>query len=71
VKIQKIYLQHRRDFHAIYECEHCGATHRDIGYDDENFHDNVIPQMVCDQCGKKAPAEYRPLAPKHSENTVI
>lgn len=26
MKIQEITSQHRRDFYAIFECEHCGAT---------------------------------------------
>ena len=53
MKIQKIKSQHRRDFYAIYECEHCGHTHEGHGYDDANFHNNVIPTMECKQCGKK------------------
>lgn len=44
--------QHRRDFHAVYECEHCGETKAGFGYDDANFHDNVIPAMVCPKCGR-------------------
>lgn len=44
--------QHRRDFRAIYECAHCGDTVEGTGYDDANFHENVIPTMVCKSCGK-------------------
>lgn len=44
--------QHRRDFTAIYECEFCGATKRDQGYDDIYFHQTVIPSLACDSCGK-------------------
>lgn len=69
MKIQKIVSQHRRDFTAIYECEHCGTTKRGSGYDDDNFHRNVIPNMPCESCGKTA--EYRPLATKYPAHAVI
>jgi hypothetical protein len=71
MKIQKILSQHRRDFRAIYECEHCGATEEKSGYDDDNFHRNVIPSMACPQCGKSAPPDYRPLSPLYDQNMVI
>ena len=71
MKIKKITEQSRRDFQAIYECEHCGATHEGYGYDDTNFHNNVIPNMECTKCGKKGSEDYRPLAPKYGANEVI
>lgn len=52
--IKEMISQHRRDFTAIYECEHCKATKKKGGYDDSNFHRNVIPAMECEKCGKKA-----------------
>jgi len=61
VKIKSIVSQSRRDFTAIYECEHCGATDKSYGYDDSYFHENVIPKMECKQCHKKASDEYRPF----------
>jgi ribosomal protein L37AE/L43A len=54
MKIKHIKSQSRRDFTAIYECEHCGATETGYGYDDSNFHENVIPAMKCKVCGKTA-----------------
>lgn len=71
MKIKKILSQSRRDFTAIYECEHCGVTHERSGYDDSFFHQNVIPNMVCDSCGKKAADDYRALAPRHAESEVV
>lgn len=71
MKIQKITSQHRRDFYAIYECEHCGSTQKGSGYDDANFHNNVIPDMECTQCRRKAPDDFRALAPKYSEGTQL
>lgn len=63
--------QHRRDFVATFECEHCGHRERKSGYDDAHFHQNVIPDMECSKCGKKAPDTYRALAPKHDEGTQV
>ena len=52
MKIKKITSQHRRDFYADYECEGCGNIEKGSGYDDRHFHDNVIPNMPCEKCGK-------------------
>lgn len=52
MRIKEKLSQHRRDFRAIYECEHCGNEVRDYGYDDANFHQNVIPAMKCAECGR-------------------
>lgn len=71
MKIKQIVTQHRRDFTAIYECEHCGDTHKGRGYDDANFHQNVIPSWACEKCGKKADESYRPLATKYPDGMVI
>ena len=71
MKIKKIKSQHRRDFTAIYECEHCGYTTEGNGYDDANFHQNVIPCMECKKCGKTADKNYRPLATKYHEFEII
>lgn len=69
--IKEIKSQHRRDFQAVYECEHCGHTHEGRGYDDRNFHENVIPGMACGECGKTAGDTYRPLAPKYDESVTV
>ena len=71
MKIKKIVSQHRRDFGAVYECEHCGHEVEGYGYDDQNFHHNVIPNMPCKLCGKKASDDYRPLEPKYPEGYQI
>ena len=71
MKIQKITSQSRRDFDAIYECEHCGYKEEGRGYDDANFHQNVIPNMTCPQCKKKAGDDYRPLTTKYPAGYVI
>jgi transcription elongation factor Elf1 len=71
MKIKEIISQNRRDFTAIYECEHCGHIEKSSGYDDDNFHVNVIPKMICEKCGKTAAETYRPLATKYAANEVI
>lgn len=71
MKIKEITRQNRRDFSAIYICEYCKNETNSSGYDDENFHNNVIPKMICKKCGKTAKDNYRPLAPKYSKEMVI
>lgn len=72
MKIKQIVSQHRRDFTAILECEHCGSEQRlASGYDDDNYHRNVIPRIECGKCGKPAPENYRPLAPKYRADEVV
>jgi ribosomal protein L37AE/L43A len=71
MKIQTIESQHRRDFVAIYECEHCGHTHKASGYDDAYFHHKVIPVMECGKCGKTAGSSYRPLTTKYAEGQQV
>lgn len=74
MKIQKILDQHRRDFTAIYECEGCGATNEGSGYDDSYFHQSVIPEMKCRECGKTSAevgADYRPLTTKYPEGMQV
>lgn len=72
MKIKNIISQNRRDFSAILECEHCGHEERMTdGYDDDNFHRNVVPNIKCQRCRKPAPENYRPLATKYGEHEVV
>ena len=71
MKIKEITSQNRRDFHAIYVCEHCGMEEVGTGYDDDNFHRNVIPAMKCKKCGKVAPENYRPMGTKYPDGMVV
>ena len=71
MRLKQITSQSRRDFYAIYECEHCGHTEKNSGYDDHNFHHNVIPVMECPKCGLTAPAEYHPLGTKYPEGFQV
>ena len=71
MKIKQIISQNRRDFHAIYECEHCGFTEQGSSYDDSYFHQSVIPAKKCKKCGKTADEDYRPLTTKYPDNAVV
>ena len=71
MKIKTTTNQCRRDFWAIYECEHCGHEEKGSGYDDTYFHHNVIPKMECPECGKAASNNYRPLATKYNEHETV
>ena len=71
MKIIEIISQNRRDFTAIYECEHCGNKKELGGYDDDYFHSNVIPKMKCNLCEKTASETYEPLTPKYNSWEII
>ena len=71
MKIKEIESQIRRDLFVIYVCEHCGYEKKGSGYDDDNFHRNVIPAMKCDECGEVSPADYRPIGTKYADHVVV
>lgn len=54
MKIKEIKYQSRNDFKAIFECEHCKHTFEKWGYDDANYHCNVIPNAICPNCKKNS-----------------
>lgn len=71
MRIKKKLSQHRRDFTAIYECDHCGFEKQGSGYDDTHFHQNVVPNWACPECGKKAAASTPRTAPDVPPHAVI
>ena len=71
MKIKEITSQSRRDFWAIYTCEHCNHEHEGSGYDDGYFHRNVIPKMECPECGKTATEDYRPMGTKYPAHQTV
>ncbi len=71
MKIKTIVSQHRRDFTAIYECEHCGHEAEGRGYDDAHFHQKVIPTKQCTECGRTTSDDYRPLTTKYAEGETV
>ena len=71
MRIKKILSRNRRDFSAIYECEHCESTSTGVGYDDDHFHQKVIPKIVCSACGEVARSKYSPLATKYAAESDV
>ena len=63
--------QSRRDFTAIYECEFCGKLVEKGGYDDNYFHENVIPQMECSRCGVKSVKPFNRIGTKYADHVVV
>jgi hypothetical protein len=58
MKIKEKTWQHRYDFDAIMKCEFCDNEQPlKSGYDDMNFHMNVIPAIKCMKCHKRTTEE--------------
>ena len=71
--IKRIIEQYRRDFTAVYACQYCGSEYEGTGYDDDNFHRNVIPKMPCKKCNKIVDDTiiYRPLTTKYPPGYLV
>jgi hypothetical protein len=55
MQLTRKFDQHRFDFSWDYECELCGHTGTNTsGYDDYNYHINVIPKILCPICNKSS-----------------
>jgi transcription elongation factor Elf1 len=70
MEIKKIISQTRRDFTALYVCQHCGHEQTGSGYDDTYFHTQVIPNIKCGNCSKSG-GPYVPREPKYPEGMDI
>lgn len=71
MRIKEIIARHRRDFTAIYVCGYCGFECKGGGYDDNNFHRNVIPEMKCGGCNKKGDPDYHPMDTRYPEGLQL
>lgn len=72
MKVKQIIDRSRRDFTAILECEFCGHEQNLYdGYDDANYHNNVIPAIKCGKCGQNNHESYKPLKPLYPEGMQI
>jgi len=70
--IKHMISQHRRDFRAVFKCEHCEFEEERSGYDDTYFHQKVIPTIKCLQCGKTADIEkFRAMATKYPDGAEL
>ena len=66
--------QDRRDFDGIFECEGCGNSVTQTGYDDHCFHAEVTPRMKCPECGestKSLGCAVVPVATRYSADEVV
>lgn len=52
MKFTEYTYKSRNDFKGIFVCEFCDKEEEKWGYEDDNFHRNVIPKMKCNSCGK-------------------
>jgi primosomal protein N' len=71
MKIKHIISQHRRDFEAVYVCEYCGYEMKGEGYDDNVFHNTVLPKIKCTLCKKSNHPEYVPRIPKYKDDIQL
>lgn len=74
MKIIKTYNWSRRDFTYDAECENCGTVEKAIGgYDDNNYMNNVLPQMVCNKCNHSSNTlgTYKEMQTKYNPNQII
>ena len=75
MKIIKMLSQSRRDFSAEMTCEGCKHVQiNNSGYDDANYHQNVIPNIKCKKCGESTVSlgkTIEPQATKYPEGFQI
>jgi len=71
MRIKKMLSQHRRDFTAVYICEHCSHEENGTGYDDGYFHQSVIPEMKCGKCGLTAGDDYKPNTTRYPDGMSV
>ena len=72
MRLVKTYNFHRRDFTGNFQCEHCDfITYSVSCYDDTNFHQNVIPAMVCPVCKLASPAGVPITQPRQRDDEVM
>lgn len=69
--IKKKLNQYRRDFQAVYQCEHCDHEVESYGYDDAYFHQDVVSAMECPECGKTADTMTPTTTPDVPAHVVI
>ena len=75
MKLLKKICQSRRDFTGRYECEGCGdISEIEGGYDDANFHKNVMPNRRCKKCNESTNTlgiDVEHVEPRYPEGYTI
>ena len=62
MKLNKILWRMGNDFKGEYKCEFCGTIKTDknpTSYYDAYYFENVIPNKVCEKCGKNSKGETK------------
>lgn len=74
MKIKEISSQDRRDIRGMLICEGCDFEQEFVGYDDTYYHQNVVPEIKCNSCGKTAnelSVDLRPLATRYPDYITV
>lgn len=51
--IKQITSCYGRDIYGIFRCEACNKEQKmGAGYDDDNYHNNVVPKIKCNSCNE-------------------
>ena len=62
MRITAFLTHYRNDFTANMVCEHCGVEQKlTTGYNDEYYHEKVIPAMHCPSCGLNRAGNPHPV----------
>ncbi|SCB51764.1 hypothetical protein GA0061099_102142 [Bradyrhizobium yuanmingense] len=59
MKIQTLTDQLRNDLYGTLVCEHCEHSQKFVGYDDANWHNNVLPAIKCSTCLRDRSGEIK------------
>ena len=61
MEIKTYTFEHRNDFKAILECEHCGHEQPlNNGYNDDFYFEHVLPKIACKSCGRSTNEAHDP-----------
>jgi len=70
--ILRILSQNRRDLRVDFICEHCLTVEKNkSAYDDDFFHEKIVPDMKCKRCHNKAHENYRALRTRYHKNQTV
>lgn len=73
--IENITSQTRRDFYADLICEFCNHKQKlTDGYDDDYYHQEVIPNICCEACGKSTISgvgKIQPYKTKYPKGFIV
>lgn len=59
---------HRLKFRAVFKCEFCNHIQIASGYESENFHNNTLPEIECNNCKLASIDTVSFFNPKYSLN---